>query len=116
MGGDHLFEVIIVDDDTLDEAGAKALVQENFNTLLKADRLADPEEDYVPSWVAFSTSGPMHTRVTPEDVRNGFFQQLYALQGQRPTWWTGEAFSCNFQATLWDFDETLVPKIIASLG
>lgn len=116
MGGDHLFHVIVVGNDTLDEPGAKALVQENFNTLLKAGRLTEPEEGQELNWVAFSVHGPMHARVTPEDVQAGFFQDLYSLQGQRSTWWTGGAFSCNFQTTLWDFDETLIPKILARLG
>lgn len=115
MGGDNLFHVIIVGSETLDESSAKALVQENFNTLLKAGRLTEPEEGQELDWVAFSVHGPMHARVTAEDVQTGFFQQLYALQGQRSTWWTGGAFSCNFQTTLWEFDETLFPKILANL-
>lgn len=58
----------------------------------------------------------MHARVAPEDVQAGFFQQLYALQGQRSTWWTEGAFSCNFQTTPWELDETLIRKILANLG
>lgn len=116
LGGDNLFHVIIVGDDTLDEAGAKALMQQNFETLLKADRLAEPYNGQQVNWVSFSIHGPMHARVSVEDVQAGFFQNLYALQGQRSTWWTGGAFSCNFQTTLWEFDETLIPKILANLG
>jgi hypothetical protein len=116
MGGNNLFHVIVVGDNTLDETAAKALVQENFSTLLKAGRLTESESGQELDWVAFSVHGPMHARVTPEEVQAGFFQKLYALQGQRSTWWTGGAFSCNFQTTLWDFDETLIPKILAELG
>jgi hypothetical protein len=116
LGGDNLFHVIIVGDDTLDEAGAKALMQQNFETLLKADRLAEPYNGQQVNWVSFSIHGPMHARVSVEDVQAGFFQNLYAMQGQRSTWWTGGAFSCNFQTTLWEFDETLIPKILANLG
>jgi hypothetical protein len=115
MGGDHLFHVIIVGNNTLDENGAKALLQENFETLLKAGRLGEPYAGQQINWVDFSVHGPMHARVSPEDVKAGFFQQLYALQGQRSTWWTGGAFACNFQTTLWEFDETLIPKILANL-
>lgn len=115
MGADNLFHVIIVGNDTLDAAGAKALAQENFDTLLSAGRLAEPANGQQLEWVAFSTHGPMHARVTPEQVQAGFIQDLYALQGQRSTWWTGGAFACNFQTTLWEFDETLIPKILANL-
>lgn len=113
--GDNLFHVIVIGNDTLDETGAKALVQENFNTLLQAGRLGETGESQELSWVAFSVHGPMHARVTPQDVQNGFMQQLYSLQGSRSTWWTGGAFSCNFQTTLWAFDETLIPLILANL-
>ncbi|PCG97037.1 Hypothetical protein PENO1_065160 [Penicillium occitanis (nom. inval.)] len=116
LGGDNLFHVIIVGDDALDEAGAKALMQQNFETLLKAGRLAESYNGQQINWVSFSNHGPMHARVSVEDVKAGFFQDLNALQGQRSTWWTGGAFSCNFQTTLWEFDETLIPKILANLG
>lgn len=115
LGGDNLFRVIIVGDDALDEIGAKALMQKNFETLLKAGRLEEPYNGQEIDWVSFSVHGPMHARLSVEDVRAGFFQDLNALQGQRSTWWTGGAFSCNFQTTLWEFDETLIPKILANL-
>jgi hypothetical protein len=115
MGSNNLFHVIIVGNNTLDERGAKALLQENFETLLKAGRLGESYKGQQINWVDFSVHGPMHARVSPEDVQAGFFQQLYALQGQRSTWWTGGAFACNFQTTLWEFDETLIPNIIANL-
>lgn len=114
MGGDNLFHVIIVGDNSLDEAGAKAMVQKNFNTMLNAGQLAESEEQEL-EWVDFAVHGPMHARVSVEDVKAGFFQDLYTLQGQRSTWWTGGAFACNFQTTLWQFDETLIPKILARL-
>lgn len=115
LGGDHLFEISMAGDGSLDEAGAKSLAQKSFKTLLQAGHLEESKQEEL-DWVAFSVHGAMHARVTPEDVQNGFFQQLYALEGQRSTWWTGGAFSCNFQTTLWDFDETLIPKIVASLN
>ena len=67
-------------------------------------------------WVDFSVHWPMHARVSVDDVKDGFFQQLYKMQGERSTWWTGGAFACNFQTTLWQFDETLIPRILERLG
>lgn len=115
LGGDNLFKVIVVGDNNLDEAGAKALVQKNFNTLLSAGDLGTTADQQPVEYVAFSEHGPMHACVSVEDVKAGFYQDLYTLQGQRSTWWTGGAFSVNFQTTLWDFDETLIPKILANL-
>ena len=115
MGGENYFHVIIVGDDQTTEADAKALAQKNFDTLLKAGRLAKGAKSQELDWLAFSVHGPMHARVSSEEVEAGFFQQLNGLQGQRSTWWTGGAFSCNFQTTLWEFDETLFPKMLAEL-
>ena len=115
IGGDNLFEVVIVGDDTLDEAGARALVQENFNAMFQSGQLADSGIQEL-DWVDFSVHGPMHARVSVDDVKDGFFQQLYKMQGERSTWWTGGAFACNFQTTLWQFDETLIPRILERLG
>lgn len=115
LGGDNFFKAIIVGDNNLDKDGAKALLQKDFNTLLSAGELATTADQHPVEYVAFSVHGPMHARVSVEDVKAGFYQDLYSLQGQRSTWWTGGAFSVNFQTTLWDFDETLIPKILANL-
>ena len=73
IGGDDLFNVIIVGDNTLDEAGAMALAQKNFNKLVKAGQLAESKHQEL-NWVDFSVHGPMHARVSVEDVKDGFFQ------------------------------------------
>lgn len=114
--GENLFHVIIVGDDETTEADAKALAQKNFKTLLKAGRLGEADHGQELDWVAFAVHGPMHARVTPEELKSGFIQQFYGLQGRRSTWWTGGAWSHQLQTTLWEFDETLIPKILANLG
>ncbi|RJE19555.1 hypothetical protein PHISCL_08110 [Aspergillus sclerotialis] len=105
----------IVGDDTLDEASAKALVQKNFNAMIRSGHLAGSEIREL-NWVDFSVHGPMHARVFVEDIQDGFFQQLYKMQGERSTWWTGGAFARNFQTTLWQFDESLIPRILERLS
>ncbi|KAE8352563.1 hypothetical protein BDV28DRAFT_165461 [Aspergillus coremiiformis] len=116
IGGDNLFRVTIIGNDTLDSAGAKRLVQEEFNTLLQAGRLTTTSDGEPLNWVAFSAHGPMHARVSVADVKDGFLQKLYALQGGRSTWWTGGAFSVNFQTILWEFDEILFPELLQGLN
>ncbi|KAB8261693.1 hypothetical protein BDV32DRAFT_33025 [Aspergillus pseudonomiae] len=116
IGGDDLFRVTIVGNSTLDTAGAKRLVQNDFNTLLRSGRLTETSDGEPLSWVDFSTHGPMHARVSVADVKAGFFQKLNALQGGRSTWWTGGAFSVNFQTTLWEFDELLFPELLKGLN
>ncbi|GFF77504.1 beta-cyclopiazonate dehydrogenase [Aspergillus udagawae] len=116
LGGDNMFRVTIVGEETLDSAGAKELVQKDFDTLRQAGRLLDAKEGEQVSWVDFSAHGPMHARVSVADLKDGFYQKLYALQGGRSTWWTGGAFSVNFQTTLWQYDELLFPEILKGLN
>ena len=113
-GLNNLFRVMVIGNTTTTAEEAKALSQESFNTLLQAGQFSS-EQDQELSWASFATHGPMHARVTVEHVKEGFFQDLYKLQGARSTWWTGGAFSANFQTQLWKFDEGLIPKILKGL-
>jgi hypothetical protein len=115
-GLEHLFRVMIIGNKTTTALEAKKLAQASFNTLLRAGRLSGTAlQTQKLNWAAFSTHGPMHARVSVDEVKNGFYQDLYKLQGARCTWWTGGAFSVNFQTKLWEFDEGLIPKILEGL-
>lgn len=115
-GLEHLFRVMIIGNTTTTSSEAKFLAQTSFDTLLNTGRLSGTElQTQKLTWAAFSTHGPMHARVSVDEVKNGFFQDLYKLQGARSTWWTGGAFSVNFQTKLWEFDEGLIPKILEGL-
>ncbi|KAL2127273.1 hypothetical protein VTI74DRAFT_10994 [Chaetomium olivicolor] len=111
-GGD-LFRVLMVGDEKFDRAAAQALVRENFARLVAADTLpatADPKGELeIRAW---ADHGAMHMHVAASELRSGFIQKLYALQGRRETWWTGGAFSAQFQSILWAFDDILLPRML----
>ncbi|CAI7613863.1 hypothetical protein N7533_013303 [Penicillium manginii] len=114
-GLENLFRVMVIGNTTTTADEAKTLSQESFSTLIKSGRFTPSAQEQELSWAAFSTHGAMHARVTVDQVKAGFFQDLYKLQGARSTWWTGGAFSANFQTQLWKFDEGLFPKILKGL-
>jgi hypothetical protein len=111
----HLFRVMVIGNTTSTATEAKELAQKSFDTLLESGRLSNSTHKQKLSWAAFSTHGPMHARVSVEEVKNGFYHELYKLQGARCTWWTGGAFAVNFQTKLWEFDEVLIPKLLEGL-
>lgn len=113
LGSSH-FRVITIGGNDFTEKGAKRLLQTDLNTLADAGILNDQDVGKA-DWLAFSTHGPMHARVSVKDIKNGFFQKLNALQGQRSTWWTGGAWSVNFQTTLWQYDDIIIPKLLKGL-
>lgn len=115
--GSNLFRVLLVGNQTFDAARAQALVRSSFAKMAAAGTLpstastADPRSQL--QFVAWADHGAMHMRASVPDIKAGFIQQLYSLQGRRATWWTGGAFSVQFQAILWAFDDILLPKMLA---
>lgn len=54
--------------------------------------------------------------VEAEDVRAGFYRDLYALQGQRNTFWSGAAWVTQASSPIWDYTKSVVDEgILAAL-
>lgn len=119
LGEGHYFRVTLLGDDFLDADGARDLVQRDVDRLRDARVLGDDDGGVGGNgsvhWVRFADHGPMYARVSVDEVRDGFYQKLYALQGRRSTWWTGGAWSVNFQTTLWEYDDIIIPQMLAGL-
>jgi len=116
MGGNSTnWRVLMVGDEGFDTAAAQSLVKQDFARLVGAGTLPAGGGGQQPELgiKAWANHGLMHAHVSADEIRGGFIQKLYALQGRRGTWWTGGAFSVQFQAVLWAFDDVLLPKILA---
>lgn len=69
-----------------------------------------------PEILAFNNHSPFELTVSPESIRNGFYDQLNSLQGANNTWWTGAAWQAQDSSQIWNWTEyTLLPRIVASL-
>lgn len=66
-----------------------------------------------PVFAAYQSHTPFELTVTKEAIQAGFYRELYALQGQMHTWYTGAAFHTHDSALLWRFTEGLIPGILA---
>lgn len=114
--GSDLFRVMVVGDEKLDKAKAQDVVRASLSKLIEAGTLPPPppgSSDQQLQFRAWADHGAMHMNVDARELRSGFIQKLYALQGRRQTWWTGGAFSVQFQSILWAFDDILLPKMLA---
>lgn len=110
-----LYQVIMVGDEKLGPGEAKAMTEQDFLHLVNAGIFtASAANETNLEWVDFSDHGPMHDTVSRDDLEAGFVQSLYALQGQRSTWYTGAAWASNFQTILWEYNEILLPKLLAA--
>ncbi|QUC17487.1 uncharacterized protein UV8b_01728 [Ustilaginoidea virens] len=68
-----------------------------------------------PGVLASASHGATVPKVPAEELKAGFYNKLYALQGQRRTYWTGLTFAPDYTPILWDFNEKLYPKILEGL-
>ncbi|KAJ5784025.1 FAD dependent oxidoreductase [Penicillium psychrosexuale] len=69
-----------------------------------------------PKFVDFRSHAPYTLQVGAGDIKDGFYEKLYALQGLRNTHWTGEAFRAEDSSLLWQFSEEIVlPGLLAGL-
>ncbi|WYZ36245.1 hypothetical protein EsH8_XI_000128 [Colletotrichum jinshuiense] len=64
------------------------------------------------SFVDYSSHTPFQLAVPSNAIADGFYRELEGLQGHRNTWYTGSAFVGNHAALLWNFTETLLPRVI----
>lgn len=59
--------------------------------------------------------GNYELRVTADQINGGFYQELYALQGKRNTFYTGAAFVKHSSSALWAYTESLVSEVVKAL-
>ncbi|RAL06704.1 NADPH-dependent FMN reductase Lot6 [Aspergillus homomorphus CBS 101889] len=64
-----------------------------------------------PQIAAFADHSPETLMVAPEEIQSGFYRRLYALQGQRSTFYTGLTFCSDYSSLLWAFTDTILEKM-----
>ncbi|KAI7785452.1 hypothetical protein LA080_007289 [Diaporthe eres] len=111
--GSDLFRFLMVTDASFDADRARALVVDEFNKMVESGVLATTDEPL--QFAAFQDHSPAHMRADADEIRAGFIQEQYALQGHRSTWWTGGAFAAQFTTILWAFNDLLLAKMIDSM-
>ncbi|KAK0619102.1 hypothetical protein B0T14DRAFT_200538 [Immersiella caudata] len=113
---DHLglnatvFRSMVIGNGSLSVAQAQGQVTSSINALIAAGSLPSPGSGGI-QFKAWSNHGYMHAHFSADDIRKGYIQKLYGLQGHRGTWWTGGAFSMQLQAVLWAFDDVLLDRM-----
>ena len=93
----------------LSDGQVKSLITDSVLRLRAAGTL----NTTAPKFAAYEDHAPFELRVSREAIAGGFYKRLYALQGQRHTWYTGAAFHVHDSSLLWQFTEGLLPAILA---
>lgn len=111
QGDRDLWSTRIIGQSGLSATDAEALITQSLTTIDQAGTYDVAN----PAVVAFADHGSTVPKVSPEELSAGFFNKLYALQGQRSTYWTGLAWAPDYTPILWDFTEKLLPQIVDGL-
>ena len=69
-----------------------------------------------PELIEYYSHAPYFLQVSADEIKKGFYSKLYALQGQRNTYWTGAAWRVQDSSEIWKYTDTQVlPKLLAGL-
>lgn len=104
-----LYDVKVGSAVAIPDAQVQALIVDSVVRLGAAGTL----NTTTPEFAAYQSHAPFELTVPTEAIKRGFYKALYALQGQRHTWYTGAAFHTHDSSRLWLFTEGLLPGILA---
>ncbi|KAL4939369.1 hypothetical protein BDV06DRAFT_231100 [Aspergillus oleicola] len=102
----------LVGDENFTLADAQQLVLDDLRRM--GDVGTFPIRD--PEIIVIKDHSPSALSVPLGDVRNGFYRQLYALQGQRSTYYTGYTFCTDYSAQLWNYTLSIVDRMTADMS
>jgi hypothetical protein len=67
-----------------------------------------------PEFVVSSNHKPFTLSVSAEEIEEGFYGELYALQGAKETWYVSATFHTHDSSLIWRYVEGLLPNITAA--
>ena len=99
-------------DATVSSPAAQQLIVDQIDTL--QTQAVFPAD--TPRFLFFNNHAPFRLSVTADDIRDGFYRDLYGLQGTQNTFWSGAAWITQDSSLIWNFTETQVlPAVLRSL-
>lgn len=99
----------------MSEEEVKANILASLSRVQHATQYKSPKGTK-PEIVQFNDHSPYELTVSVDAIKNGFYNQANALQGQTNTWWTGAAWESHDSSAIWNFTEyEILPRVLKSL-
>jgi hypothetical protein len=95
----------ITGDAQFTEEDARRLLLEDLKRMEEAGTFPGVQQ---PTIVALANHTPNNLHVSNEEVRDGLYKKLYALQGHRNTYYTGYTFCTDYSPQLWNYTLSIV--------
>ena len=113
-GASNLLQVFYGSPRPLPVEKVKADILTSVKRLAVAQGLSSASSE--PDLVAFTAHEPFNLMVSNKAIANGFYERLYALNGQRNTFYNGAAWQAQDSNSIWEYTESYVlPILLASL-
>ena len=93
-------------------------VRSYYTKAVKALQASNPNINATgePELVDLRNHSPYNLQVSNDDVKNGFYDKLYALQGLRSTYYTGAAWLSEDSSRIWKYTkEQMLPELLKGL-
>ncbi|KAK3388354.1 hypothetical protein B0T20DRAFT_365082 [Sordaria brevicollis] len=101
-----------------DEKQAIKVAQESLDRMVAAGTVKVAEggkkSDAKLQVLEYSDHGPGGFGVTTEEMRGGWMERMYGLQGKRGTWYTGNAIAIDFSTQLWKMNDEVLRRMVES--
>ncbi|KAE9371745.1 hypothetical protein N431DRAFT_317650, partial [Stipitochalara longipes BDJ] len=113
-GASGYFWIIFFSTETnLSENDAKEAIVAEMNTLYDGGAFP-PIGSSTPNSevVAISNHSTVTWGQSVDQLKAGFVQDLYALQGHKDTWYTGGLWCPDYSSNVWAFTDTILPKLL----
>ncbi|RDA82435.1 hypothetical protein CP532_6279 [Ophiocordyceps camponoti-leonardi (nom. inval.)] len=98
--GHHISKLVADRDFTPEQA--RALMVEDIRRMAPIYALPQPEV------VAFADHSPSVLTVSNDDIRAGFYRDLYALQGRGGIFYTGASMCSDYSSLLWAYTDDVI--------
>jgi hypothetical protein len=110
--GLNLFRVILGANYSLETTEFTRLVTESVKKLQDAGTVAGNCSVEIK---AMSNHTRPVWKQTAEQMKEGFVQDLYALQGHRGMWYTGYVWAAPYSSTVWAYTDSVLAKLLADI-
>ncbi|KAK3500376.1 uncharacterized protein B0T23DRAFT_331411 [Neurospora hispaniola] len=102
-----------------DEREATKVAQESLERMVDAGTVKVPDGkqpggDQKLKVVEYSDHGPGGFGVSAEEMKGGWMEKMYGLQGKRGTWYTGNAIAIDFSTQLWKMNDEVLRRMLDS--
>ncbi|KAJ4354622.1 uncharacterized protein N0V89_006359 [Didymosphaeria variabile] len=98
----------------LSDQQVKSEIVNAIKTLQKANPETFSAEE--PQFVEYSSHTPFYLQARPGDTKAGFYREMYALQGERNTFWTGATWRAQDSSDIWRYtEEEVLPGLVKEL-